>query len=279
MDREAGKSPAADVRLVPLDHEAARRDVLVLDDVPIGHHRRGPHAGSLQHPHGLSLVSHGAPDSDRPVDLVVVIETIRQSSMANATEILSDDSAEGLPFGVALDRDRHPLVVTRARVDALRRSFGRTVAATRRRRAARGGGEVRVAADRRVGLELRDVDEEASTRAIALGERAEHGDCTVRAADRIGKRHAHLERASARVSRHRGHSRVGLEDRSPGDPHPVRPRVAVTRERDAHDAWVPASERFVIDAEALHAARAVVVEHDVARARRDRRARRARRRP
>jgi hypothetical protein len=42
--------------------------------------------------------------------------------------------------------------------------------------------------------------------------------------------------------------------------------MAVSGERDADDAGIPACERFVVDTEALDAARAVVVEHDVARA-------------
>src|SRR5262249_8340669 len=90
----------------------------------------------------------------------------------------------------------------------------------------------------------------------------EHRDRAMETADGIRKRHAHLERASARVSGHRGHSRVRLEDRAPRDPHPVGPRMAESGERDAEDAGSPASERFVIDAQALHAARGGVVEPD-----------------
>ncbi len=98
------------------------------DDLPVGEHRRGRHAGLLQQCGRALVVELLAPGCDRRVDLVVRSAARGEVGPTLGQLWAPDCTGQRAPLRVVLDAKREPAVIARRGVGALRRDARRAVA-------------------------------------------------------------------------------------------------------------------------------------------------------
>ena len=245
VERRAGVALAADVGVVPLDDEAARREVLVEHEVAVRERRAGGDADRLQLLGRDERRARRRPAAEGGVDVVVgggprgVVGVGERHQRVVAQEV-----DERPPLGVARDRDGDPRVGAVAAVHALR---GVVVASGCR--GAAGAAPVVLAASTDSPANASNVSScerstcTAAVRQLALPERGQQGERAVQPADGVGEREPDAQRLLADVAGGGGEPGVGLEHRAVRRVRRHRAGLAVAGHGDGRDAVVAARAR------------------------------------
>ena len=181
VDGEPGE-PEGFAVVFEVDEEAPVRQMRVLEEVPVGIYRRRRQPDGLELRRSVLLGAHRGPGSDRRVDPVVFGAAVDDGVQST----VADRPQQPLPVAVVLDRDRHPIVVARAAVHALRRVQRGPVGPTRRVQTGNGCLQQQIATQPEQGLLLRNVDVDRPAGQLVLPQRGHRRERAVQTTDRIG---------------------------------------------------------------------------------------------
>src|SRR5439155_15449251 len=150
-------------------------ELRVIEELRDREHRRGAKPPAAQERYDLVALARGGPGADALVELHTRTAAVRRGRRTvDARQV-----AELAPFRIAPHAERHPPVLARAPVHAMRRGDGIGVAAPTRYSSVRGEFEDRRREELQPRLVLRKVDGAAGPGALPSLERREHGDRSI----------------------------------------------------------------------------------------------------
>ncbi len=245
--------------------EAAAAQERVAPDVRAAIHRRGGDTGRLQQVARLVLVAGAGPGAEGRLHRLCVCAPSGQRRKRRVGQVCNagrgGQSAPGLVVGTG---DHHPLVVSGAGEGVVGRHVRPAVAVGAEHLAGPPGLKDVFADPVHGRFHLGDLDILAGARAVALGQRRQHGGGAMQPADRIEIGRPGQHRLAVAVADQAGHASRRLHGLAHADMTGPGPVVPEGRHLHHHQLRVALAQRLVSEAELGEGMRREVRQHHIA---------------